>query len=251
MSLSDLRQTILNNGAIPAHVAIIMDGNGRWAKKKRLPRLAGHHEGINSVREITRVSGEIGIQYLTLYTFSSENWERPSREVSALMGLLVKTIQKEVKNLYKNNVRLSAIGDLKKLPPEARKGLEKGIAYTSENTGLNLVLALSYGSRQELCRAARRIAVRVTAGELTVDDINENVIIQELYTADIPDPDLLIRTGGEKRISNFLLWQSAYTEWYLTDTFWPEFREPEFLAAIRDFQCRERRFGKLSEQLSR
>ncbi len=251
MNLSDLRQSILNQGTLPVHVAVIMDGNGRWAKKKRLPRLAGHREGINSVREITRVAGEIGIQYLTLYTFSSENWERPPREVSALMGLLVNTIRKEVKNLHKNNVRLLAIGDLDKLPPEARKGLEEGIEVTKDNSGLNLVLALSYGSRQELCRAARRIALKVTAGELAVDDIDENVLNQELYTAHIPDPDLLIRTGGEQRISNFLLWQVAYAEWYLTNTYWPEFREMEFLKAIQEYQCRERRFGKLSEQVQK
>lgn len=249
MNLSDLRQSILDHGSLPVHVAVIMDGNGRWAKKKRLPRLAGHREGINSVREITRVAGEIGIQYLTLYTFSSENWGRPAREVSALMGLLVNTIKKEVNNLHKNNVRLTAIGDLNKLPPEARKGLERGFEITCDNTGLNLILALSYGSRQELCRAAQRIAVKVKAGDLSVDEIDENVINQELYTAGIPDPDLLIRTGGEQRISNFLLWQVAYSEWYLTETHWPEFREMEFLKAIQEYQCRERRFGKLSEQL--
>jgi len=227
-----------------------MDGNGRWAKSRRLPRVAGHGEGINSVREIVRVCGEIGVSYLTLYTFSSENWGRPKKEVSAIMKLLFGTIKKEIKNLHKNNVRLSTIGKLDDLPMSSRQEMLDGIEMTKNNSGLNLILALSYGSRQELLMAVRRIADKIQSGEMKQDQISEAVISRELYTANVPDPDLLIRTGGERRISNFLLWQSAYTEFYLSDIYWPDFREKELLNSILDYKNRQRRFGQTGEQIS-
>ena len=244
-----LRNKILSGGDIPKHIAIIMDGNGRWATSHNLPRLAGHREGIKSVREIVRICGEIGIEYLTLYTFSSENWNRPVKEVSSIMKLLFSTIKKEVKNLHKNNVRLLAIGKLDDLPQKSYQEIMEGINKTKENTGLNLILALSYGSRQELLRAVRRIVDRSKIDKIKIDEINEDMISKELYTSEIPDPDLLIRTGGENRISNFLLWQSAYTEFYMVDIFWPEFREKELIKSIEDYQVRQRRFGRTGEQV--
>ena len=244
-----LRNKILSGGDIPKHIAIIMDGNGRWAASHNLPRLAGHREGIKSVREIVRICGEIGIEYLTLYTFSSENWNRPVKEVSSIMKLLFSTIKKEVKNLHKNNVRLFAIGKLDDLPQKSYQEIMEGINKTKENTGLNLILALSYGSRQELLRAVRRIVDRSKIDKIKIDEINEDMISKELYTSEIPDPDLLIRTGGENRISNFLLWQSAYTEFYMVDIFWPEFREKELIKSIEDYQVRQRRFGRTGEQV--
>ena len=244
-----LRNKILSGGDIPRHIAIIMDGNGRWATSHRLPRLAGHREGINSVREIVRICGEIGIEYLTLYTFSSENWNRPVKEVSSIMKLLFSTIKKEVQNLHKNNVRLLAIGKLDDLPQKSYLEIMEGINKTKDNTGLNLILALSYGSRQELLRAVRRIVDRSKIDKIKIDEINEDMISKELYTSEIPDPDLLIRTGGENRISNFLLWQSAYTEFYMVDVFWPEFREKELINSIEDYQARQRRFGRTGEQV--
>tara|TARA_B110000495_G_scaffold78115_1_gene67087 strand:- start:32 stop:787 length:756 start_codon:yes stop_codon:yes gene_type:complete len=234
---------------VPKHIAIIMDGNGRWARGKTLPRIAGHREGVNSVREITRVCGEIGVQYLTLYTFSIENWKRPAAEVSALMTLLLRTINKEVKGLHKNNVKFNIIGDLEKLPVSTKNSLQKGADLTAKNTGLNLSLALNYGSRQEIIEAVQKIVIKVKNGSLNSDEINENIFSDYLYTKGIPDPDLMIRTSGESRLSNFLLWQSAYTEIYMTDTFWPEFREKELMKAVKDYQSRERRFGKVSDQL--
>lgn len=234
---------------VPKHIAIIMDGNGRWARGKTLPRIAGHREGVNSVREITRVCGEIGVQYLTLYTFSIENWKRPAAEVSALMTLLLRTINKEVKGLHKNNVKFDVIGDLEKLPVSTKNSLQKGADLTAKNTGLNLSLALNYGSRQEIIEAVQKIVIKVKNGSLNSDEINENIFSDYLYTKGIPDPDLMIRTSGESRLSNFLLWQSAYTEIYMTDTFWPEFREKELMKAVKDYQSRERRFGKVSDQL--
>ena len=234
---------------VPKHIAIIMDGNGRWARGKTLPRIAGHREGVNSVREITRVCGEIGVQYLTLYTFSIENWKRPAAEVSALMTLLLRTINKEVKGLHKNNVKFNIIGDLEKLPVSTKNSLQKGADLTAKNTGLNLSLALNYGSRQEIIEAVQKIVIKVKNGSLNSDEINENIFSNYLYTKGIPDPDLMIRTSGESRLSNFLLWQSAYTEIYMTDTFWPEFREKELMKAVKDYQSRERRFGKVSDQL--
>jgi len=240
----------INHGIIPNHIAIIMDGNGRWARDRRLPRFAGHNEGISSVREIVRICGEIGVKYLTLYTFSNENWSRPNKEVSAIMNLLMKTISKEISNLHKNNVRFNAIGDLNSLPKNSFQGIKRGIEKTKENTGLNLTLALSYGGRQELLSAVKSIIQKVTSELIKLEDINENEIMNELYTKNMPDPDLLIRTGGEKRISNFLLWQIAYTELYMTDTFWPDFREDSLLKSILDFQHRQRRFGKTGDQVS-
>ena len=234
---------------VPKHIAIIMDGNGRWARGKTLPRIAGHREGVNSVREITRVCGEIGVQYLTLYTFSIENWKRPAAEVSALMTLLLRTINKEVKGLHKNNVKFDIIGDLEKLPVSTKNSLQKGADLTAKNTGLNLSLALNYGSRQEIIEAVQKIVIKVKNGSLNSDEIDENIFSDYLYTKGIPDPDLMIRTSGESRLSNFLLWQSAYTEIYMTDTFWPEFREKELMKAVKDYQSRERRFGKVSDQL--
>ena len=245
-----LREQILEDEIFPSHIAIIMDGNGRWAKKRNLPRVSGHKEGINSVREIVRICGEIGISYLTLYTFSSENWARPKIEVSAIMKLLLGTIRKEINNLHQNNVRLSSIGNLQDLPSESRRGIVEGMEKTKNNTGLNLILALSYGSRQELLMAVKRIAVKIESGKLESKYISEDILSQELYTSNIPDPDLLIRTGGENRISNFLLWQLAYTELFMTNMFWPDFREKALLEAIIDYQSRQRRFGQTGEQVS-
>ncbi len=240
----DLREKVRELGDVPKHIAIIMDGNGRWAKMNSLPRAAGHKEGINSVREIVRVCGEIDVSFLTLYTFSSENWNRPETEVSAIMKLLFSTIRKEIDNLDKNNVRLTTIGNLNDLPKETRKNIKNGISQTRDNTGLNLILALSYGSRQELIRAIRRIGNRIESSQIKSDDITDDVLESELYSAGVPDPDLVIRTGGEYRLSNFLLWQAAYSELLITEKHWPEFRENELLNGIIDYQNRQRRFGQ-------
>jgi len=237
-------------GHIPVHIAIIMDGNGRWAKERSLPRVAGHKEGINSVREITRVCGEIGVKHLTLYTFSTENWHRPKAEVSALMTLLLKTISVEVRELHKKNVRFTTIGDLEMLPRSTQKGILDGIEITKNNTGLNLCLALNYGSRQEMVSAVQSIADKVKNGDLDSDEIDETIFSDALSTSEMPDPDLLIRTSGECRLSNFLLWQSAYTEIFMTDIYWPAFREDALMDAILDFQSRERRYGKVSAQVN-
>ena len=247
MKTENINRSHLKN--VPKHVAIIMDGNGRWAKERGLPRIAGHREGINSVREITRICGEIGVKYLTLFTFSTENWNRPKREVKALMTLLLSTIKKEIKELHKNNVKFSTIGDISILPKSTEKGIKEGIELTFNNSGLNLILALNYGSRQEILSAVNNIISDINKKDIEIDSIDENIFSSYLYTNNCPDPDLLIRTSGELRISNFLLWQSAYTEMYLTDTYWPSFRENELFQAINDFQNRERRFGKTSEQL--
>ncbi len=247
MEIENINRSHLKN--VPKHIAIIMDGNGRWAKERGLPRIAGHREGINSVREITRICGEIGVKYLTLFTFSTENWNRPKREVKALMTLLLSTIKKETKELHKNNVKFSTIGDISILPKSTEKGIKEGIKLTSNNSGLNLILALNYGSRQEILSAVNNIISDINKKDIEIDSIDENIFSSYLYTNNCPDPDLLIRTSGELRISNFLLWQSAYTEMYLTDTYWPSFRENELFQAILDFQNRERRFGKTSEQL--
>jgi len=243
-----LRNIVLS-GHIPDHIAIIMDGNGRWARERSLPRIAGHREGINSVREITRLCGEIEVKHLTLYTFSTENWQRPKTEVSALMTLLLKTINKEIKELHKNNVKFTVIGDLTMFPRSTKNGLQDGIALTQDNRGLNLCLALNYGSRQEMIDAIQNLASKVQSGEMGPEEINEAIFSDALYTKGIPDPDLLIRTSGECRLSNFLLWQSAYTEIFMTEKYWPEFREDQLMDAIHDYQLRERRFGKISEQL--
>jgi len=235
--------------SIPKHVAIIMDGNGRWAKERFLPRLAGHREGINSVRDITRICGKIGVEYLTLYTFSKENWKRPPAEVSALMTLLLRTIKKEVKGLHENNVKFNVIGDLEMLPTSTKNGLQEGVTLTSKNTGLNLSLALNYGSRQEIIKAVQFLAREVRDGFLKPEEIDEQLFSSNLYTKVIPDPDLMIRTSGESRLSNFLLWQSAYTEIYMTNIYWPDFREEELMKAIKNYQNRERRYGKVSDQV--
>lgn len=245
----DLREKVRELGDVPKHIAIIMDGNGRWAKMNSLPRAAGHKEGINSVREIVRVCGEIDVSFLTLYTFSSENWNRPETEVSAIMKLLFSTIRKEIDNLDKNNVRLTTIGNLNDLPKETRKNIKNGISQTRDNTGLNLILALSYGSRQELIRAIRRIGNRIESSQIKSNDITDDVLESELYSAGVPDPDLVIRTGGEYRLSNFLLWQAAYSELLITEKHWPEFRENELLNGIIDYQNRQRRFGQTDEQV--
>ena len=240
-----LKKQILEEGDMPAHIAIIMDGNGRWAKSRNLPRVAGHSEGINSVREIVRVCGEIGISYLTLYTFSSENWKRPRKEVSAIMKLLLGTIKKEIKNLHKNNVKLFSIGNLEDLPKDSREGILEGIEMTQNNTGLNLVLALSYGGRQELLMAIRRIADKIQSGEMKIDQVTEEKLTHELYTANVPDPDLLIRTGGEHRLSNFLLWQLAYSEIFFEKKLWPDFTEKDYNKIIKKFKNIKRNFGKI------
>lgn len=247
--VKELESRIRARGNLPRHIAIIMDGNGRWARARKLPRIAGHKEGINSVREITRACGELGIDYLTLYTFSQENWARPVREVSALMNLLVETIRKEIDELMGNNVRLRVIGRLEELPSRPREELQDGIQRTSGNTGLNLVLALNYGGRTEILDAIREICRTVAEGSLSLANLSETVFSRYLYTGEIPDPDMVIRTSGEYRISNFLLWQLAYSELYITPVHWPAFRRDELYEAILDYQDRERRFGRVSEQM--
>jgi undecaprenyl diphosphate synthase len=229
---------------LPKHIAIIMDGNGRWAKERGYDRIYGHQNGVISVREVTEAAAEIGIEYLTLYAFSTENWGRPQHEVDALMELLIDTIEKETPTLNKNNISLMAIGDLSRLPLEAGKKLNKCIDQTSSNTGLNLVLALSYSSRWEITNALKNISTDIIQGKLSQNQINDELIASYLTTKSIPDPDLLIRTSGELRISNFLLWQIAYSELYFTNTHWPDFRKESLYEAICDFQNRERRFGK-------
>jgi len=231
---------------IPRHVAIIMDGNGRWAQQRRLPRIEGHRAGAESVRAIVRACGELGIDYLTVYALSSENWNRPRAEVAALMHLLEFYLQREIPELNKNNVRLAAIGRIHELPGSAQKQLQKSIEALSKNTGLTLILSLSYGSRAKIVDAVRSIAQEVKAGRLDVADIEEKVISQHLYTRGIPDPDLLIRTSGEMRVSNFLLWQISYAEIYVTETLWPDFRKPELIKAIEDYGKRHRRFGRVN-----
>lgn len=234
---------------IPRHIAIIMDGNGRWAKRQGLARMFGHRKGVETVHEITEAAAELGIEYLTVYAFSTENWNRPKEEVDTLMSLLVDTIAQETPTLMKNNVRLLTIGDLDRLPIEAHKKFEECMEQTASNTGLRLVVALSYSSRWEIIRATKDIAEEVKKGTLQVEDIDEQVVASHLTTGDMPDPDLLIRTSGELRISNFLLWQLAYSELYFTSCLWPEFTKEEFYHAIVDYQHRERRFGKISEQI--
>jgi len=244
-----LKQQILLKGNIPKHIAIIMDGNGRWAKKRGLPRIAGHKKGIDSVKEIVRLCPELGIEILTLYTFSMENWNRPKTEISALMGLLLNTIRKEIGELVKNNVKVNTIGILSDLPAEARKAMEEAMERTKNNTGLILNLALSYSSRVEIIEMIKRIAKKVKNSEVGINDINESFVSENLYTAGLKDPDLMIRTSGVFRVSNFLLWQLAYTEIYITDVLWPDFRANEFYKAVLDYQNRERRFGMVSEQI--
>jgi undecaprenyl diphosphate synthase len=234
---------------LPKHVAVIMDGNGRWAKQRGKPRVFGHQSGVVSVRETAEAAAELGIEYLTLYAFSTENWKRPRREIQALMALLLQTIHKETKTLNKNNIRLKAIGDLASLPEKTRKQLEKAIENTSGNTRMTLVLALSYSARWELTHAMKKIAQQVEEGQIMADAVNADLIETHLETSGIPDPELLIRTSGEYRISNFLLWQIAYAELYFTSKCWPDFRKDDLYEALLDYQNRERRFGKISEQI--
>lgn len=239
----------IDKNRLPRHVAIIMDGNGRWAKAKGKDRSFGHKEGVVSVRKIMDAVTQLGLKYLTLYTFSTENWNRPEEEVQALMSLLVSAIHRETPDMMKKNVRLTAIGDLSRLREDAYNTLQECIDTTSANTGTTLVLALSYSSRWEITRAARQLAQEVLEQKINPNDITEAMVSDHLTTKNIPDPDLLIRTGGEKRISNFLLWQLSYAEFFFTDVFWPDFREEELYEAILYYQQRERRFGKTSEQL--
>jgi len=234
---------------LPKHVAIIMDGNGRWAKKQGKMRVFGHKHGVNSVRQVVEASGEMGIKYLTLYAFSTENWNRPKLEVDTLMALLVASIKAETKKLHKNNVRLLTIGNTAGLPKSVQKKLDEAIAITANNTGLNLVLALNYSAKWEINEAVKSIAQRVERKELNIEDIDNELISNSLTTKEIPDPELLIRTSGEYRISNFLLWQIAYSELYFTDKLWPDFGKEDFFEALHDYQNRERRFGKISEQI--
>ena len=248
--LQELKSQVMARGNIPRHVAVIMDGNGRWAKGYGLPRLAGHKKGVESVRELVEFCPEIGVEVLTLYTFSRENWNRPKQETSSLMRLLLRTIRKEVDRLLKNNVKVVTIGDLNDLPADARKGIEEAIDKTKNNNGLILNLALSYSSRIEILSAVKTATEQVRAGIIRVEDIDEEMFNTFLDTKGLRDPDLLIRTSGVTRISNFLLWQLAYTELYFSDVHWPNFRKLEFLAAIADYQQRERRFGRVSEQIS-
>ncbi|MCU0435969.1 MAG: isoprenyl transferase [Bacteroidia bacterium] len=242
-------KTEIDTTRLPAHVAVIMDGNGRWAKQQGQMRVFGHKNGVNSVREVSEAAAELGIQVLTLYAFSTENWNRPHEEVEALMELLVHTIHAETETLMKNDIRLETIGDTQSLPPSCQRELAEAIQKTSGNKRMALVLALSYSSRWEIVEAARRLAKLTQAGELKPEDINADVFGRQLTTSRYPDPELLIRTSGELRVSNFLLWQIAYAEFYFTETLWPDFDREEFYKAILDYQNRERRFGKTSDQL--
>ncbi|OOQ61168.1 isoprenyl transferase [Mucilaginibacter pedocola] len=235
---------------LPRHIAVIMDGNGRWAKGKGKLRVFGHHNGVLSVRDVVEGAGELGVEYLTLYTFSAENWNRPTFEVNAIMELLISTINKEINKLMANNVRLNAIGDLNLLPAKCHKELDNAISRTAANTGLVLTLALSYSSRREIVHSAKALALKVQNGELNPADIDEQLFEDNLYTGGMPNPELLIRTSGEYRISNYLLWQIAYAELYFTAKLWPDFRREDLYEAILDYQKRERRFGMTSEQVN-
>ena len=247
MTLDNLKNQILANGNIPEHIAVIMDGNGRWAKAKGQPRVFGHREGMKSVRSVVEGCREIGCKVLTLYAFSEENWSRPRAEIDALMKLLQTYIVKEREELKKNGVRVGCIGRLDKLDKSPRKAILEAIEYTADQSRMQLILAISYSSRSEMVDSVRKLAEQVREGTLGVDDIDEEQISRNLYTADIPDPDLLIRTSGEMRLSNFLLWQAAYTELYVTDVLWPDFRKADLFSAIADYQKRDRRFGKINE----
>jgi undecaprenyl diphosphate synthase len=235
---------------LPRHIAVIMDGNGRWAKKKGAMRIFGHRNAVQAVRDVTEGCGEVGIKYLTLYAFSTENWGRPKEEIEGLMELLVNTLKQEIKTLMDNQVKLITIGDTSHLPEDCQKNLDWAINATKNNSGLKLVLALSYSGRWEITRAVKAIVAEVKSGKVNEEDINEEMISRHLQTAEIPDPELLIRTSGEMRISNFLLWQIAYSELYITPTLWPDFRKEHLYEAIWSYQQRERRFGKTSEQLN-
>ncbi len=249
MDEEELKAKIQRLGNLPVHVAIIMDGNGRWAKARNLDRVQGHREGINSVRAVVEAAGELGIEILTLYTFSKENWRRPKAEVSALWRLLLQTVRREVPELKKNNVRLRVIGVVDDLPRLVCEGINYAINELKDNTGLLVNLALSYSSRLEITHAVQKIARKVMRGEINPFEIDEKVVAEHLYTGDLPDPDLMIRTSGEQRISNFLLWQLAYSEFYITNVLWPDFRKKEFYRAILAYQQRERRYGMVSDQV--
>ena len=248
--MADLKVHIDPNN-VPRHIAIIMDGNGRWAKQKGEHRTFGHASGVNSVREALTAASEIGVKYLTLYAFSTENWNRPKAEVDALMDLLVSTLVTEIEELNTNGVRLSAIGDIENLPGSCQQALNKAIEETASNDRIQLVLALSYSSRWEIENAVKQIAKDVAEKKCSVDEINQQLISSYLSTKDIPDPELLIRTSGESRISNFLLWQVAYTEFHFTEVLWPDFKKEHLYSAVLDYQGRERRFGKVSEQIEK
>lgn len=235
---------------LPEHVAVIMDGNGRWAKEKGKPRVFGHRNGVKSVREITEAAAELGVKYLTLYAFSTENWGRPKVEISALMRLLVETVYQETNTLMENNIRLKAIGEIDKLPKATYQALLEGIENTKNNDRMTLVLALNYSGRSDIANATQQIAKQVAKGEIQAGEITPELISKNLSTSTMPDPELLIRTSGEARISNFLLWELAYAEFYFSPVFWPDFRKPNFHQAIVDYQQRERRFGKISEQIA-
>lgn len=236
---------------LPQHIAVIMDGNGRWAKKQGAARVFGHKSAIKSVREVTEGCAELGVQFLTLYAFSTENWARPKYEITALMELLVSSLTSEIKTLMDNNIRLTTIGDTQSLPKHCRKELREAIHSTAKNSGMTLVLALSYSGKWDITQACQKIAEKVGKGEIEAENIDQEMVSNHLVTAGIPDPELLIRTSGEQRISNFLLWQMAYTEFYITETLWPDFRKEHLYTAIMNYQDRERRFGKISEQLKR
>jgi len=246
--MSDLLSQV-DKTRLPRHIAIIMDGNGRWAKEQGQDRLFGHFHGVESVRNIVEGCAELGVEYLTLYAFSTENWDRPEYEVVGLMELLVSTIHNEVESLHKNNIRLHVIGDMNMLPDYAKKELEEALVYTKNNSGLNLIMALSYSGRWELLNAVKSIAHKVKKGTLAVEDIDQDILQQHLVTSGFPDPELMIRTSGEYRISNFLLYQLAYAELYFTQVRWPDFRKQHLCEAIIDFQGRERRFGKTGDQV--
>jgi len=246
--VGDLK-SLIDPGNLPEHVAIIMDGNGRWAKKNSRPRIFGHRNGVKTVKRIVEVAAELGIKFLTLYAFSTENWLRPKTEVNALMELLIRTIKSETKTLMKNNIRLRAIGNIKTLPERCYANLVEAMEQTSGNTKMDMILALSYSARWEITEAVRKVCNEVLNGKLLPQEIDEELILSYLDTREYPDPALLIRTSGEQRISNFLLWQIAYTELYFTNTLWPDFKAEDFYRAIINYQERERRFGKISEQI--
>lgn len=242
------QSSLIAQGEVPTHIAIIMDGNGRWAKSRGNIRTYGHKAGVDSVRDITEVCAQLGVRYLTLYTFSTENWERPESEVNALMRLLVRSLRKEADNLNKNNIKLGTIGQIERFPSLCQRELEEAMELTKDNDLLHLCLALSYSGRWDITEAVKKIAHQVKEGQLDPEEIDDQLISAHLSTAEIPDPDLIIRTSGEYRISNFLLWQLAYSELYITETYWPDFRRNELYKAIKAYQKRERRFGKVVEK---
>jgi undecaprenyl diphosphate synthase len=240
----------INTLKLPSHIAVIMDGNGRWARQRGLDRVFGHQQGVDAVRNVIEAAAELGVRYLTLYAFSTENWGRPDEEVSALMAIMIQSLNKETETLIKNNIRMLTIGDVDRLADDVKERLDDTIKLTSDCTGLNLIVALSYSSRWEITEAARRLAIDVKNGVINIDSVHEEEFGNYLSTTGIPDPDLMIRTSGEMRISNFLLWQLAYTELYITETLWPDFGKDNFYEAVIEYQRRERRFGRTSEQVA-